>query len=196
MMFRSSLLRHSGNCSAVVARPATLASISGKRSGPSSLVHPVAWKSTAAAADIADSPALNIIPTLPIVGSFMAGYSKTPAYEKSTVLEFWPEMQRRFGDFYRMGMPGLGAGLHGHLHILQDPKEMVKLLRRESGKTFFGSIFATDCLMQEFMPTILALTTSITQPFIFFLQNSHLVLLNLYGLPKYRPNDIPILPLP
>jgi len=58
-------------------------------------------------------------------------------------------MQRRFGDFYRMGMPGLGAGLHGHLHILQDPKEMVKLLRRESGKRGFAGICATGCFFQH-----------------------------------------------
>merc|ERR1712038_1349281 len=49
---------------------------------------------------------------------------------------FWPEMRRRFGDFYTFGLPGAGSkkDSHGTMHILTDPREMVKVVR--SGGSF------------------------------------------------------------
>lgn len=81
--------------------------------------------------DSNNHPTLKTIPTLPFAGSFIPAYSGTPAYSPSSVYHFWPEMKRRFGKFYRMGMPVVGEGLHGTLHVIQDPKEMMKLLRSE-----------------------------------------------------------------
>lgn len=77
------------------------------------------------------TPTLKKVPTLPFVGSFISSYSGTPEYSDSTSLAFWPEMKRRFGTFYRMGMPGIGDGLHGTMYVVHDPTEMMKILRHE-----------------------------------------------------------------
>jgi len=97
----------------------------------------VCWKSTAAATTAAsgmvnNTPTLAKVPSLPLFGSIKAPkYLDLPEHVPHKMLEFWPEMKRRYGDFYSMGMPGLGLGLHGTVHVIHDPKEMVKLLRRE-----------------------------------------------------------------
>lgn len=96
------------------------------------------WKSTAVAAGDKDVPTLTIIPTLPYAGSYIPAYSGTPQYSHKAAFEFWPEMRRRFGDFYRMGMPLVGAGADGRLHVIQDPVVMARLLRQE-GQYPFGT---------------------------------------------------------
>jgi cytochrome P450 len=51
--------------------------------------------------------------------------------DEANVYQTWPELARRHGEFYSIGMPGLGSDLKGTTYIIQDPKEMMKLLRRE-----------------------------------------------------------------
>jgi hypothetical protein len=123
------------------ARQSVLASALGQR----------AWKSTAAeAASVSSattSPSmpphaapttttaevieLKRIPSLPFIGSLVHQYSGIPKMDTKTTFDFWPELRRRYGDFYSIGIPGLGAGRHGTLHIVQDPVEMMKVLRSE-----------------------------------------------------------------
>jgi cytochrome P450 len=71
------------------------------------------------------------IPKLPLVGSLLSSFSKTPPIDASTTFETWPELRRRFGDFYSIGIPGIGEGWYGTLYVIQDPQEMMKILRRE-----------------------------------------------------------------
>lgn len=40
-------------------------------------------------------------------------------------------MHDRYGSFYSLGFPGLGKGLHGTLYVLDDPHEMLKVLKME-----------------------------------------------------------------
>lgn len=51
--------------------------------------------------------------------------------KSDNTFDFWPSMQKKYGDFYCFGYPGLGAGLNGHLYVIQDPVEMAKLIRQE-----------------------------------------------------------------
>jgi cytochrome P450 len=76
---------------------------------------------------------LVIVPTLPYLGSVIPQYSNTPKFEPTSFYEFYPEMRRRYGDFYRMGFPGLGKGRDGTMYVLTDPSEMQKVLRQERG---------------------------------------------------------------
>ena len=52
----------------------------------------------------------------------------------NTYYDFYPGIRRQFGDFYKMGTPGLGKGAHGTLYVLTDPNEMQKVIRQERGK--------------------------------------------------------------
>ncbi|KAL7581602.1 hypothetical protein ACA910_022159 [Epithemia clementina (nom. ined.)] len=78
-----------------------------------------------------EPPKLVQVPALPFVGSLIPQYSGTPKYDLTTMLTFWPEMRKRFGDFYSFGLPGVGEGLRGILHVIQDPHVMAALLRHE-----------------------------------------------------------------
>ena len=60
-----------------------------------------------------------------------ARYSGMPEMDQTKVFDFWPEMRRRYGDFYSFGLPGLGRGLNGTTHVIQDPVEMAKIVRQE-----------------------------------------------------------------
>lgn len=93
-----------------------------------------AWQSTASVHDLPppdDDLKLTEIPALPFVGSMIQSYSGTPPMDEANVYQTWPELARRHGEFYSIGMPGLGSDLKGTTYIIQDPKEMMKLLRRE-----------------------------------------------------------------
>jgi cytochrome P450 len=76
---------------------------------------------------------LAIVPTLPYLGSIIPQYSNTPKFEPTSFYEFYPELRRRYGDFYAMGFPGLGKGRDGTMFVLADPSEMQKILRQERG---------------------------------------------------------------
>jgi hypothetical protein len=36
----------------------------------------------------------------------------------------WLECRKKYGDFYTIGFPTIGAGLYGTLHVVNDPQEM------------------------------------------------------------------------
>lgn len=96
--------------------------------------HSRAWQSTASVDqgmnhDDEESPKLVEIPALPLVGSMISSFSKTPPMDNP--YKAWPELRRRFGDFFSLGMPGVGSDMKGTTYIIQDPKEMMKILRRE-----------------------------------------------------------------
>lgn len=128
--------------SSIVSRNARIMALRGAQQSAASVSHDArAWQSTeAVAAAAVDSsspendpgaPKLVEIPALPFVGSLLPAYSNTPPMDESLVFETWPELRRRFGDFYSIGIPGLGDGWKGTMYVIQDPKEMMKILRRE-----------------------------------------------------------------
>lgn len=43
-------------------------------------------------------------------------------------------MRKQYGDFYKMGIPGLGKGIHGTMYVLTDANEMMKVIRQERGR--------------------------------------------------------------
>jgi hypothetical protein len=45
--------------------------------------------------------------------------------------DYWPELSRLYGTFYTMGIPGIGAGINQTVYIVQDPQEMMKVLKAE-----------------------------------------------------------------
>ena len=76
-------------------------------------------------------PRLVEIPSLPYLGSMVSQHSGAPEYDPSKTLEMFPELTKRFGEFYSIGLPGVGVGTHGTIVVLQDPHEMTKVLRSE-----------------------------------------------------------------
>ncbi|GKZ00248.1 hypothetical protein MPSEU_000977700 [Mayamaea pseudoterrestris] len=91
-------------------------------------------KSTAAVFDDQQQqhPTLKHVPSLPVVGSLLAPYSKVPhQLDPSKMMQVYPELTKQYGDFYSIGIPSIGEGSHGTVHVLQDPQEMMKVLRSE-----------------------------------------------------------------
>lgn len=78
----------------------------------------------------APHPHLEHVPSLPFVGSTIQRYSGTPPMSGNN-FNYWLGLRRKFGDFYTVGLPGFGNGLHGTAHILTDPYEMAKVIRSE-----------------------------------------------------------------
>ena len=78
-------------------------------------------------------PVLKEVAMLPYIGSMIPFYSKTPPLNTSKWFEYHPEMRRRFGDFYLMGLPGIGNGIYGEIYTITDPNEMMKVIRQEKG---------------------------------------------------------------
>ena len=78
---------------------------------------------------------LQIVKTLPYLGSIVPQYSNTPPFDPQKFYDYYPEMRRRHGDFYRMGFPGLGKGRDGLMYIATDPNEFIKVIRQERGST-------------------------------------------------------------
>jgi hypothetical protein len=73
---------------------------------------------------------LKHIPSLPFVGSMIPQYSGI-TMELDDATNVWIECRKKFGDFYTIGIPGIGAGVHGTLYMVQDPHEMAKVIRVE-----------------------------------------------------------------
>lgn len=79
---------------------------------------------------------LKEVPSWPVVGSFFSiipgigtyvqDYYNIPAIAKGNAYEFYSTMNKRFGDFYRIIIPGFGQ-----VHTLNEPSEMIKVLRQE-----------------------------------------------------------------
>jgi hypothetical protein len=74
---------------------------------------------------------LQHVPSLPFVGSLIPQHSGIAMELEGDATKVWVECRRRFGDFYTIGIPGIGAGLHGTLYMVQDPHEMAKVIRSE-----------------------------------------------------------------
>jgi cytochrome P450 len=123
------------------------------------LVTKTCWQSSAAAAATVldpvveeprgSPPMLVKVPSLPIVGSLWSAYSNAPPLrDVSQSFHVWPELRRRYGDFYSIGLPGLGEGWNGTMYVIQDPKEFMKLLRREG--VYPTSIVQKQWAMNQF----------------------------------------------
>ena len=81
------------------------------------------------------STKLQIVKTLPYLGSIVPPYSNTPPFDPQRFYDYYPEKRRRHGDFYRMGFPGLGKGRDGLMYIVTDPNEFIKVIRQERGSS-------------------------------------------------------------
>jgi len=88
------------------------------------------------ASTLSPSVELQEVPSWPIIGSFfsiipgigqrISAYYDVPTAEKGNAYEFYSTLHRRFGNFYKIIIPGLGE-----IHTLVDPSEMIKVLRQE-----------------------------------------------------------------
>ena len=81
--------------------------------------------------DSTSHPSLTHVPSLPFLGSTVPKYSGIPQMGNGNDFTFWVETRKKFGDFYTIGLPGFGNGLHGTAHVITDPKEMAKVIRSE-----------------------------------------------------------------
>ncbi len=92
---------------------------------------PVHADKTGGVPDDFSHPKLVEVPSLPGVGSLLRSYSGIPPLDQPYT--FWPQMRRQYGDFYTLGMPGLGSDTCSRhtCYVLQDPREMMKVLRSE-----------------------------------------------------------------
>jgi len=69
-------------------------------------------------------PKLKQVPSIPFLGS-MIFFDRTSPYK------FWLNISKEYGDFFTIGLPGMGKGLHGTTYVIADPKEMLKVLHNE-----------------------------------------------------------------
>ncbi len=76
------------------------------------------------------------VPSLPLLGSVIPHHS---GIDFSDMLNVFTNARKKYGDFYTIGIPNLGAGVYGTVHIVQDPQEMMKVLRAE-GKYPWSSV--------------------------------------------------------
>ncbi|KAL7511310.1 hypothetical protein ACHAXN_011079 [Cyclotella atomus] len=74
---------------------------------------------------------LQHIPSLPYLGSLIPQYSSIPTFGPTTYYDFYPTIRKRYGDFYSIGIPGLGKGSHGTMYVITDANEMQKVIRQE-----------------------------------------------------------------
>jgi hypothetical protein len=75
-------------------------------------------------------PKLVEIPKLPLVGSMIPFHSGLKMDLRDMNGSF-RRMNATYGDFYSLGMPGVGPGWCGTVYMTNDPGEMVKVLRQE-----------------------------------------------------------------
>jgi cytochrome P450 len=99
-----------------------------------------------------EHPKLVRVPTLPFFGSTLTQYSGTPPMELTNLYEFSRDMKSKFGEFYTYGVPGFGKGLHGILHVITDPHEMLKVIRAE-GSHPSGAVQTMWPLVEAFRQT-------------------------------------------
>jgi cytochrome P450 len=79
-----------------------------------------------------DHPKLVKVPTLPFLGSFLSSYSGAPVMDPENFYNFNMEMRKKFGTFYSYGFPAFGQGIHGTIHAIVNPEEMLKVVRAEA----------------------------------------------------------------
>lgn len=82
---------------------------------------------------------LSDVPKLPILGSIIPQYSGVDKLDLSKTYDWWYNNHRKFGNFYSIGLPGLGKGIYGTAYVIADPNEYMKVLRKE-GQHPFGAI--------------------------------------------------------
>ena len=61
-------------------------------------------------------PRLHHVPSLPLVGSMIPWYSKIPLLTWGTRREWLLAIREKYGDFYSIGIPGLGQGVCGTIY--------------------------------------------------------------------------------
>jgi len=78
-----------------------------------------------------ETPELKHVPSLPIFGSMLTWHSGIPGNSFSQPYNFWPEMNKRYGGFYRIGLPGGGRrdDIRRTAYVITDPREVVKVIR-------------------------------------------------------------------
>ena len=75
-------------------------------------------------------PKLQHVPSYPYVGSMIPQLSGVPANMLTDGYKFWMDVHKEYGDFFTFGFPSLGAkDLKGTVHMITDPREMVKVVR-------------------------------------------------------------------
>lgn len=96
----------------------------------SSATHRLQHRSKSVSSSAVNQVKLNHIPSLPIFGSFLGSISGINI-DQTKIMEIWPQCRQKYGDFYTIGLPGRGSDIYGTVYIVQDPKEMMKVLRVE-----------------------------------------------------------------
>lgn len=74
---------------------------------------------------------LEIVPSVPILGSFFPPLTGIPMPEKKFPHRFNPKMNARYGDFYRMKVPTFGKDIQEDLYVIADPFEMQKVVQSQ-----------------------------------------------------------------
>jgi len=107
-----------------------LSRYTGSNAFSSASATPASCPMTKEKTDETSHPVLQNAPSLPFVGSLITKYSGV-SFDMNTQYENGLEGRRRFGDFFTLGVPGFGTGLHGTLYSITDPNEMMKIVRNE-----------------------------------------------------------------
>ena len=144
MMMRQIQAFRSLRAAPLVARTLSTTAVSSRAGGGAC---PVTGSAAANTAVDGGHPKLQKIPKLPLLGSSVSLYSGIPPMDDSKTYDFWPRLQKDFGDFYSIGILGLGVGLFQEIHVLSDPKEYMKIVRKE-GK-FPSSVIELQWALRE-----------------------------------------------
>lgn len=97
------------------------------------------------------TPTLKHIPKLPFLGSMVPPHSGVDPLDLSNPYQHHPKLRNKFGDFYSIGIPGIGKGVNQAVHVLTDPNEMLKVLRKEGNYPHGGitSIYPPIQILKE-----------------------------------------------
>jgi len=77
------------------------------------------------------TPELKHVPKLPFFGSMIPAHSGIPGYSPHKIYERDRTMRQLYGEFYTEGFPMMGRGLFGEAVFIEDPVEMLKVIRAE-----------------------------------------------------------------
>lgn len=75
---------------------------------------------------------LNVVPRVPIIGSFFPPLTGIPTPDRKFPNRFNVLMNELFGDFYRMTIPTIGKDIEPDLYVLTDPNEMRKVVQSKA----------------------------------------------------------------
>ena len=76
-------------------------------------------------------PMLELVPSVPILGSFFPPLTGVPSLNRTFPIRFNVLMNKKYGDFYRMGVPTFGKDIQPDLYVLTDPAEMQKVVQSQ-----------------------------------------------------------------